>query len=248
MPETAPSETSRADSAPGPVVYIGTHHRCGTVYLRNVFTRFTKFVPLTFFKGHPEEAPAEADIVQDGHSRSPLLKAGEGIHAFRDPFALLLSHVRYHLTTEKPGEPPNLFIMDDGRTYGEHLKENTTLEGQAMFEIDNVFGRTLKAMLAWDYDNPRFLNLPLEAFFSPEEAERIGYLVADRFAPFTPHREILAKAFVHFVVNAPHVRQAHGTRVEGEEAKAVLPAAVIERLYGEFPSIRMLEERLARPV
>lgn len=234
-----------SETPPRPVIYIGTHHRCGTVYLRNVFTRFTKFVPLTFYKGIPEEAPAEADIVQDGHSRSALVKAGEGIHVFRDPFALLLSHVRYHMTTEKPGEPPNLFTMEDGRSYGEHLKANTTLEGQAMFEIDNVFGRTLKAMLAWDYDNPRFLNYPLDVFFSPASAERIGYAVADRFAPFTEHREILAKAFVHFVVNAPHVRQTHGTRVEGEEAKTVLPATVVERLYAEFPAIRTLEARVA---
>ena len=81
-------------SPPTAPFFVCTHHRCGTVLMRNVFERFAKRTSTRFFKGDPAEAPDDALIVHDAHSRSRLIPKNRGIHIFRDPFALLLSHVR----------------------------------------------------------------------------------------------------------------------------------------------------------
>ena len=234
------------DVAPSHPVYVCTHHRCGTVLMRNIFTRYTKFAPHTFFKGDPAAAPDGCDIVQDAHSRSPLALAGEGIHLVRDPFDLLVSHVRYHEKTMSPTEPPNAERMADGRTYKEHLRALPDLTAKAMFELDHVCGRTLRTMLAFDYDNPRFLNLPLDVFLEPEPAGRAAEAIAARFALFGRHAEILKGAVLHFVSKAEHIKQSHGTRQPGAApAKSLLSKEVAERLYAEFPRAAEVEARLA---
>ncbi|UOM37313.1 hypothetical protein [Acuticoccus sp. I52.16.1] len=236
-----------ASGAPSPAapprLYVCTHHRCGTVLLRNIFTRYTKFADARFFKGNPKDAPAEAGIVQDAHSRSPIAKAGAGLHIFRDPFDLLLSHIRYHETTRSPTEPPNAFILDDGRTYGEHLREQPTLSDKALFEIDHVFGRTLKSMVAWDYANPAFKNYPLDIFLDADNAAPVAAELAHAFPVLD--RETLTGAIRHFIVNAPHIRAKHGTRTEGERAVELFSPAVVERVHAEFPGVADVQQRLA---
>lgn len=227
-------------------VYVCTHHRCGTVLLRNIFTRYTKFTDARFFKGDPEAAPADADIVQDAHSMSPVAKAGAGVHIYRDPFDLLLSHIRYHERTKSPSEPPNAMVMKDGRTYGDHLRALPTLSDKAMFEIDRSFGHTLRRMLQWDYDNPNFRNYPLDVFFEVDTAQRVAEDMAATFPLFAPERETLKGAVRHFIIDNAGIREAHGTRTAGEErAIDLFSAAVIDRMYAEFPRTRMIEERLA---
>ncbi|RAH96552.1 hypothetical protein DLJ53_32090 [Acuticoccus sediminis] len=233
-------------SEPATTVFVCTHHRCGTVLMRNVFRRYAALAPAAFFKGDPGEAPADADIVHDAHSRSPVAAAGAGIHLYRDPFDLLLSHIRYHETTTSPSEPPNMLRMKDGRTYGEHLRALPTLSDKAMLEIDTVFGRTLRSMLAWDYDNPNFRNYPLDLFLDAATAERVAGEIADTFPLFAGQRDTLRGAMLHFIVNATHIRDSHGTRGAGEgRAIELFSPAVIERMYREFPAIRAVEARLA---
>ena len=249
MPPTSPpSPETGPETASGAVrpVYVCTHHRCGTVLMRNVFRRYARFTGQGFFKGDPAAAPEGTAIVHDAHSRSPDAAAGTGVHIFRDPFDLLLSHVRYHETTTSPTEPPNALRMEDGRTYREHLLEKPTLSDKAMFEIDHVYGRTLRSMLAWDYDNPRFHNYPLDLFLDPATAGRVSDEIAGAFDVFAGRADDLRGAMLHFVGTATHIRAKHGTRADRTApARTLFPDAVIDRLYTEFPALRACEERFA---
>lgn len=224
--------------------FVCTHHRCGTVLMLNVFRRYSHLTGQVFFKGPLAEAPEDTAILQDAHSRSKLPEDASGLHLMRDPFDMLLSHIRYHETTKSPNEVPNKKVMDDGRLYREHLIELPTLGEKAAFEIDNVYGRTLRSMLKWDYGNDRFHNYPLDTFLDLPATERVVRDLSASFPVFEGELKALTTAFSH-VVKATHIRERHGTRVAGERAKDVLPRAVVERIYAEFPGADALEERVA---
>ena len=209
----------------------------------SIFTRYSALTGQSFFKGPLHEA-GDAVIVQNAHSRGALPDDAMGIHLFRDPLALLLSHVRYHETTESPTEPPNAKRLADGRLYGEHLREQPTLADKARFEIDHVCGNTLRSMLAWDYDNPRFLNYPLDVFTKADSAERAARQMAATFAIFTGHEEALVEAVLGQVGGADR-RQRHRTRVAGEQPADVLSAPVLALLHRRFPGLPALTARLA---
>lgn len=204
--------------------------------MRNVFERFAKRTSTRFFKGDPAAAPDDALIVHDAHSRSPLIPKNRGIHIFRDPFALLLSHVRYHTATTSRGEPSHAILMEDGRTYGEHLDERTSLGAKAMFELDHVAGRSLRTMLAWDYDNPGYRNYPLDLFLEAGTAERVLADLLARFEHFAGGEEDLRIALLHFV--ATHIRDSHGTPSSS-------PDEVVQRVYETYPTAKDVEARLA---
>lgn len=227
--------------------WICTHHRCGTVLARNIFRRYAALTGEVFFKGPFQDRPKSTGIYQDAHSRTPLSDDAYGIHLYRDPYCLLLSHIRYHETTKSRLEPPNKIVMGDGRLYRDHLLEKESLDEKAHFELDHVCGRTLKSMLRWDYDDSRFINIPLEALSDPLLGEFVAGTLADAFTIFRGQEFRLRKTFQEVVGNAK-VKKAHGTHLPGEVAKEEFSSSVRERLEVDHPDTADLERRVEREV
>jgi hypothetical protein len=222
--------------------WICTHHRSGTVLMRNVFQRYAALTNRPFFKGKYEQCPEGVELYQDAHSHTRLPDEAHGIHLFRDPYALLLSHVRYHLITESPGEPPNAVVMSDGRLYGEHLREKASLEEMAFFELEQIYRLTLSDMLAWDYSDARFINVPLDAFDNSGSAIVVARWLRARFDDFDADESALEDAFRHVIANQP-LKRRHGTRREGEDPQRLLTPAVTDYMQREFPRLQDLQRR-----
>ena len=89
------------------MIEVATHHRCGTVLMRNTFRQFCDTNSLVFFKGDRSSLEGHCDVYQSAHSRESDLfmdNKAHGIHLYRDPLKLLLSHIRYHQKTTSPTE------------------------------------------------------------------------------------------------------------------------------------------------
>jgi len=222
--------------------WICTHHRCGTVLMRNMFREFADRSGTVFHKGPLDACPDDTRFFQDAHSRLRMPESAHGIHLYRDPYDMLLSHIRYHRTTNSPTEPPNIIRMDDGRTYKEHLLTLENLEDAAIFELGNVFGRSLKSMLDWNYDDERFLNVGLDEIGTLRSGFRIIEELVRRFEEFAGHEDVLFEAFA-YVVGIQNMRDRHGTREPGEVAYDVIPVSVRTRMMQEYPSLERFERR-----
>lgn len=226
------------------MLWICTHHRCGTVLASNIFRKYSELTGDKFFKGQYEERPIGTTVYQDPHSRTKLPDGAFGIHLYRSPWDLLLSHIRYHEVTDSPTEPPNTVIMDDGRLYGDHLRELRTLDEKALFEIDNVYGRTLKSMLAWDYSDKRFVNIPLDALALPEIGAPVLKCLAQNFERQKQNSGLLVEAYRGVLADS-RVKEKHGTRRHGEHAREQFSDHVRERVETAFPGVVELERRVA---
>lgn len=134
-----------------PEVYVGTHHKSGTVWLTGVFRRIAERTDARYrnlFWGHDVARGRARTVIVDPHSRfeGVDLSQGRGIRMVRDPRDLLVSAVHYHRRAE---EPWLLRPRADGRSYRETMRALDD-EAAALFELDNVTGRVIGEMLAFD--------------------------------------------------------------------------------------------------
>lgn len=100
-----------------------------------------------------------------------------GSHMIRDPRDILLSAYYYHLRTDEEwcAQPnPHHISLPPDVSYQQHL-QSLSLEDGILYELSNVSGRIIEMMGAWDYDDPRFLELRFEDVINNEKAsfERI---------------------------------------------------------------------------
>ncbi|MCH8502345.1 MAG: hypothetical protein LAT77_10605 [Aliidiomarina sp.] len=222
------------------MIYIGTHHRCGTVLMRNLFRMYCKKTEQSFFKGIYDSSNLNIDIYQDAHSRemSAIADAAFGIHLFRDPKSLLLSHLKYHLVSESEAEASNRILID-GVVYREYLRSISSDDDKLIFEMNNIFSRTVNAMSGWDYEDERFLNINLKVFLERTPVEIVD-LITEYF-PDCFDRD----ALLHSVVAAMNnkVKDRHGTSNQNQlELSADLELLLQER----FPSLKVFNESTLR--
>ena len=136
--------------------------------------------------------PWERQLVLSGHSQVELASAPRpyvGTHVIRDPRDVIVSGYRYHKWCNepwvdrkpdpdtpgpilRPRVPAELDIRTEewkreylrslrGKSYQQHLNELDDEDG-LMFELEHYGRWTTEAMLAWDYDDPRVLEVRFE--------------------------------------------------------------------------------------
>lgn len=156
-----------------PHIFVATHHKGGTVWMNTTFRRIGKVCGFPFVHlntGEPawtiradkreymleemrgvESGGERPGIFVDYHSTTPDLSGVErarGIHLVRDPRDMLLSAVRYHLTSDESW----LDLPRDewgGRSFRERLAGYSGLRDRVAFELDTHMGEEIDRMAAF---------------------------------------------------------------------------------------------------
>ncbi len=145
-------------------VLIGTHHKTGTVWLRNVFIPLCRELGLIFHAGKQKDLPLTFNVFLENHSQFELDKIVDdyrGLHIIRDPRDRIVSGCFYH---QKSSEEWLHVKRDDfdGMTYQEKICSLPTLEDKLHFEMENSGANGIREMLSWDYNNESFIEIQYE--------------------------------------------------------------------------------------
>lgn len=145
-------------------IVVGTHHKTGTVWLRDIFTTFCRRLGLNFFKGHQHDLPADFDVFLQNHSMFTLdafTMPYRGVHIIRDPRDRIVSGAFYH---QKSAERWLHAKRENfgGMTYQEKICSLPTFEEKLTFEMENSAFQTISDMTSWDYTNENFIEIQYE--------------------------------------------------------------------------------------
>lgn len=153
------------------LILVGTHHKTGTVWLKNVFGKISRELGLQFYSGCQSELPEDADVFFENHSRFDLAcLRGEfrGLHMIRDPRDILVSGCFYHVKSLEPWLHVGRSEFG-GATYQEKLRSFASLEDRLRFEMEGVAADTIREMASWDYEQPEFLEVRYEDLIFDED-------------------------------------------------------------------------------
>lgn len=179
-------------------VLVGTHHKCGTVWMRDIFSAVCDRLSLVFYKGEQRQLPRRYDVFFQNHSRfrfSTLLGPHRGLHLIRDPRDVIISGVFYHERCTSELWLRQHRRMFQGRSYQQALVELQCLEEKLRFEMLHCSGATIRDMLAWDYANPDFYEAKYEDLIEDVELRRFRDIFAFLRLPEDRMDELLRIAF-----------------------------------------------------
>ena len=149
-------------------ILIGTHHKTGTVWLSSIFYQICRRARLVYFSGTQADLPEVFDVFLQNHSRFAFERIPahwRGLHVIRDPRDVIVSGCFYHQTSSESWLHRKRKDFG-GLTYQEKINSYSSLEDQLLFEMDNVGAATIQEMVAWDYENPAFLEVKYEDLIS----------------------------------------------------------------------------------
>ena len=179
-------------------VLVGTHHKCGTVWMKDIFSAVCDRLSLVFYIGEQRHLPRRYDLFFHDHSSfqfSRLVGAHRGLHLIRDPRDLIISGVFYHerCTSERwLADPAPQF---QGRSYQQTLARLPSLEEKIRFEMLHCSGATIRDMLAWDYGRPTFYEAKYEDLIEDVELRRFRDIFTFLGYPDDQMDELLQIAF-----------------------------------------------------
>jgi len=148
------------------VIFVGTHHKSGTMLFAKIFKAIAKELSLNFYAGLQPQLPPETQIWFNERSRiqTECFETIGGIHVVRHPLDLICSAYRYHLLGNErwlnipdTGDRPHL----NGLTYKQKLSTFSVRDG-VLFEMKHFSSHILGNMYDWDYEDRRFLNVKFE--------------------------------------------------------------------------------------
>lgn len=188
-------------------VLIGTHHKTGTVWMKNVFSAFADEFGYGFHNVEVQPDYPEQDLLFAPHSRfTDELKQRDfrGLHLIRDPRDMVLSGVRYHLDSgEKWLRQPRESL--GGRSYQESLA-GLPPEEQFKFELEHLAVNAFHELASWSYDDKRFFELRYEDLIVDETAAK--FRMAAEFLPLAPREvDAVCQLFIHQSLFNPRIRR-----------------------------------------
>ena len=144
-------------------ILIGTHHKTGTVWMKNIFSQIGRKFKLKFVNDKFENIPQEFNIFLQDHSQfdfDRLKIEYKGLHIIRDPRDIIISGCFYH---QKSHEPWLHLKREElgGLTYQEKINSYESLDDKILFELDNS-EYNLVPIINWDYYNPAFFEVKYE--------------------------------------------------------------------------------------
>jgi hypothetical protein len=196
-------------------VLVGTHHKCGTVWMIKIFRAICVRRSLVFYDGEQRHLPRHYDVFFQDHSQfdfTTLVGPHRGLHLIRDPRDLIISAAFYHevCTTERWLRRRRWAFY--GRSYQTSLARLPSLEDKLLFEMMHSSGATIRDMLAWNYANPNFYEAKYEDLIADVALRRFQDIFAFLRFPEDQMDELLQIAFANSLfsgqVTAPpgHIR------------------------------------------
>ena len=145
-------------------VLVGTHHKTGTVWMKNIFNQSCSKLKLKFFNGQSDEVPLDFNVFFQEHSKFNFEKIDaeyKGLHIIRDPRDIIISGCFYHQKSHEKW----LHVPQDelgGLTYQEKINSYDSLDEKILFEMENSSAYTIKLIDNWNYSNPAFIEIKYE--------------------------------------------------------------------------------------
>lgn len=140
----------------------GSHHKTGTKWTEDVLRAVSKEFGWTFQLCRQKDLHWSTDVFMETHSAFDLSMFNHfrGSHIIRDPRDVVISGYHYHLRASEDWlrHPRQEY---SGRSYQQFLKSVDYYDGMAE-EMRWAKGRTIRDMLAWDYDDDRFFEMKYE--------------------------------------------------------------------------------------
>jgi hypothetical protein len=144
---------------PGRAILIGTHHKTGTVWTRELFSRIAELLEVPFLRLGPHEEIDLAKLRRDHRltilfqdhacfASLPLLAADRGAHVIRDPRDVLISAANYHGWSHEPWLHEARKSLR-GRTYQQSISE-LDFDDAIRFEMQRSGGLCIGEMLSLD--------------------------------------------------------------------------------------------------
>ena len=187
-------------------VLIGTHHKTGTVWMKNVFSAFAEEFGYRFHNVEVQKDFPREDFLFAPHSRfSEDLKQGDyrGLHLIRDPRDMVLSGVRYHLDSkEKWLRQPRESL--GGLSYQASLAKLPPAE-QFKFELEHLAVNAFSELGAWDYEDKCFVELRYEELIEDETGAKFRR-AAESLPLTSPEVDALCQLFIHQSLFNPRIR------------------------------------------
>jgi hypothetical protein len=135
---------------------IGTHHKTGTNWMENIFRKLSNDFNLKFFSMEQVQLPSDFEKISYNY---------RGIHLIRDPRDVIISGCFYHQKSKESW----LHIVHSkfgGLTYQQMINSYTSISDQIMFEMNNAGSYNVREILAWNYNNPNFMEIKYEDLIS----------------------------------------------------------------------------------
>lgn len=139
-------------------VFVGTHHKTGTVWMYRVFRQVCRDTHLRLDHGHGARCHDACDVFLSYDSRcswEDSVRSWKGVHLIRDPRDVIVSAAFYHATSSEPWLHEKVRAFG-GLTYSEKINSYACLEDRIAFEMEHDSHRTVAEIVAWDYADPRF--------------------------------------------------------------------------------------------
>ena len=152
------------------MIFVGTHHKTGTILFQSVFWGVSQHLGLRFYSGWQANLPPATDLWFMEHSRidPERLDRVKGIHVIRHPLEVICSAYRWHLMCNEPWCVSTEHAMAngvrynfDGLTYQQKLRSLSPRDG-ILFELRGRSYHAISDMYEWNYDDNRFMNVRLE--------------------------------------------------------------------------------------
>ena len=155
------------DPLPHLIVH-GSHHKVGSLWMRNVLRGVCEEFGWNFHAGGQHSLPRNAHVLFEAHSRFHVetLPPFRGSHLVRDPRDVVVSGYFYHRTCNEPWCLRRREQFS-GRSYQQVLHDLSKEEGLA-FEMRRVGRSTYNGMLRWSRTDSRFLQVRYEDLIAHE--------------------------------------------------------------------------------
>jgi hypothetical protein len=146
----------------GRLVLVATHHKTGTVWMRQLFQLIARRLNWPFVR----LADYQAVDTRALRARSPAHHPVSGWHLLRDPRDVLISGANYHGWSDEPWlHQPRENLA--GRTYQEALRALSFADA-VRFEMDRSTGQAIRDMLAFDRRDGCFRDIRYEMLLEDE--------------------------------------------------------------------------------
>lgn len=156
-------------------ILVGTHHKTGTVWMKNIFSQLAGRMGLRFVEiGRLDAMPPHGwDILQHDDSLFDLsrLENYRGLHMIRDPRDQIVSAALYHQTSREAWlhVPSPEF---GGLTYQQKICSYPSLDDQLLFEMEHSSRGVITEMANFDDGNPHFLTVKYEELVTDRSLQK----------------------------------------------------------------------------